>query len=83
MSAIPLNTVDFGRALGTKRKTGYVNTVSADVRCPLIAGVSSPRASKLDPFKPKVDALLAEGVRNGAVIVREIHAHSSQAGHPI
>jgi transposase len=33
-----------------------------------------PRGSKLDPFKTKVDELLAEGVWNGVVILREIQA---------
>ena len=33
-----------------------------------------PRSSKLDPFKPQVDRLLAEGVWNGVVILRELQA---------
>lgn len=32
------------------------------------------RGSKLDPFKPLVDRLLAEGVWNGVVILRELQA---------
>jgi transposase len=32
------------------------------------------RASKLDPFKPLVDRLLADGVWNGVVILRELQA---------
>jgi transposase len=32
------------------------------------------RGSKLDPFKPLIDQLLAEGVWNGVVILREIQA---------
>src|SRR5437016_6196645 len=34
----------------------------------------APRPSKLDPFKDQVDQLLAEGVWNGVVILREIQA---------
>lgn len=33
-----------------------------------------PRGSKLDPFKAQVDQLLAEGVWNGVVILRELRA---------
>jgi transposase len=33
-----------------------------------------PRSSKLDPFKPLVDRLLADGVWNGVVILRELQA---------
>lgn len=33
-----------------------------------------PRPSKLEPYKAKVDQLLAEGVWNGVVILREIQA---------
>jgi len=32
------------------------------------------RGSKLDPFKPLVDQLLADGVWNGKVIYRELQA---------
>ena len=34
----------------------------------------APRGSKLDPFKPQVDQLLADGVWNAVVILREIQA---------
>jgi transposase len=36
--------------------------------------VRPPRASKLDPFKPLVDQLLADGVWNAVVIFRELQA---------
>src|ERR1051325_8483116 len=32
------------------------------------------RGSQLDPFKPKIDELLREGVWNGVVILRELQA---------
>jgi transposase len=34
----------------------------------------APRASKLDPFKPQIDALLTDGVWNAVVILRELQA---------
>ena len=46
-------------------------------------GQRGPRASKLDPFKPKVDALLAEGVRNGVVILREIQSLGYAGGRTV
>lgn len=36
--------------------------------------VGRPRGSKLDPFKPAIDRLLAAGVWNGVVILRELQA---------
>ena len=39
-----------------------------------------PRGSKLDPFKERVDQLLAEGVWNAMVILREIQAEGYQGG---
>lgn len=42
-----------------------------------------PRASKLDPYKATVDRLLAEGVWNGVVILREIQAQGYEGGHTI
>ena len=41
------------------------------------------RGSKLDPFKPLVDRLLAEGVWNGVVILRELQAAATPASHTI
>jgi transposase len=41
------------------------------------------RASKLDPYKATVDRLLAEGVWNGVVILREIQAQGYDGGHTI
>jgi transposase len=41
------------------------------------------RASKLDPYKPEIDRLLAEGVWNGVVILREIQAQGYEGGHTI
>jgi transposase len=41
------------------------------------------RASKLDPYKPEIDRLLAEGVWNGVVILREIQAQGYDGGHTI
>ena len=38
------------------------------------------RGSKLDPFKPTVDGLLAEGVWNAMVILREIQAEGYTGG---
>lgn len=38
------------------------------------------RGSKLDRFKPTVDRLIAEGVWNGVVILREIQAEGYQGG---
>ena len=37
-------------------------------------GVWPRRGQALDPYKPQIDALLAEGVWNGVVILREIQA---------
>jgi len=42
------------------------------------AGRRRKRGSKLDPYLPAVDRLLAEGVWNAVVIFREIQA----AGYP-
>jgi transposase len=39
-----------------------------------------PRGSKLEPYKPTVDRLLAEGVWNAVVILREIQADGYQGG---
>ncbi len=41
------------------------------------------RASKLDPFKPKVDELLNEGVWNAVVILKEIQAQGYEGGSTI
>ncbi len=41
------------------------------------------RASKLDPFKPFVDRLLADGVWNGVVILRELQAQGYTGSHTI
>ena len=43
----------------------------------------SPRPSKLDPYKPTVDRLLAEGVWNAVVILREIQAQGYDGGSTI
>lgn len=45
--------------------------------------VSSPRASKLDPYKATVDRLLAEGVWNAVVIFRELQAQGYDGGQTI
>lgn len=42
-----------------------------------------PRGSKLDPFKPQVDHLLAEGVWNAIVILRELQAAGYSGSHSI
>lgn len=39
-----------------------------------------PRSSKLDPFKEQVDQLLADGVWNAMVILREIQAQGYDGG---
>jgi transposase len=39
-----------------------------------------PRGSKLDPFKEQVDQLLADGVWNAMVILREIQAQGYEGG---
>jgi transposase len=41
------------------------------------------RPSKLDPFKPQVDQLLAEGVWNAVVILRELEAAGYTGSHSI
>jgi transposase len=41
------------------------------------------RRSKLDPFKPQVDRLLAAGVWNGVVILRELRATGYTGSHTI
>jgi len=46
-------------------------------------GERKPRGSKLDPYKPTTDRLLAEGVWNGVVILREIQAQGYDGGHTI
>ncbi len=43
----------------------------------------TPRASKLDPFKPTIDRLLAENVWNTVVILREIQALGYTGGSSI
>ena len=43
----------------------------------------SPRPSKLDPYKPYIDRLLAEGVWNAVVILREIQAQGYDGGSTI
>jgi len=41
------------------------------------------RSSKLDPYKPQIDRLLAEGVWNAVVILREIQAQGYEGGSTI
>jgi transposase len=43
-------------------------------------GERAPRGSRLDPFKAQVDQLLAEGVWNAVVILREIQAKGYAGG---
>lgn len=43
----------------------------------------APRSSKLDPYKATVDRLLADGVWNGVVILREIQALGYTGSHTI
>ena len=40
----------------------------------------APRPSKLDPFKPTIDALLADNVWNAVVILRELEAQGYDGG---
>jgi transposase len=47
------------------------------------AGTRQRRGSKLDPYKAQIDRLLAEGVWNGVVILREIQAQGYEGGHTI
>jgi transposase len=46
-------------------------------------GSRRPRGSKLDPYKAQIDRLLAEGVWNGVVILREIQAQGYDGGSTI
>ena len=41
----------------------------------------APKASKLEPYKGKIDRLLAEGVWNAVVILREIQAEGYRGGY--
>jgi transposase len=59
---------DIARQLGVHPKT--VSRAIARGSAPRRTG--RPRGSRLDAFKPQVDALLAEGVWNAVVIFREI-----------
>jgi transposase len=43
----------------------------------------APRPSKLDPFKPQVDQLLADGVWNSVVIFRQLQAAGYTGGQTI
>jgi transposase len=45
--------------------------------------VRKKRGSKLDPYKPKIDHLLQEGVWNAVVILREIQADGYEGGSTI
>lgn len=47
------------------------------------AAAHPARGSKLDPFKPQIDQLLADGVWNGVVILREIQAAGYSGSHTI
>lgn len=58
---------DIARQLGVHPKT--VSRAIARGGAPRRTG--RPRGSRLDAFKPQVDALLAEGVWNAVVIFRE------------
>lgn len=44
------------------------------------ARVRQSKTSKLEPYKPKIDQLLSEGVWNGMVILREIQSEGYQGG---
>jgi len=46
-------------------------------------GSRRARGSKLDPYKAQIDRLLAEGVWNGVVILREIQAQGYDGGSTI
>src|SRR6476620_4619655 len=46
-------------------------------------GTRPLRPSKLDPFKARVDQLLASGVWNSVVILRELQAAGYTGGHTI
>lgn len=61
---------DIARQLGVHPKT--VSRAIARGGAPRRTG--RPRGSRLDAFKPQVDALLAEGVWNAVVIYRELQA---------
>jgi transposase len=61
---------DIARQLGVHPKT--VSRALKRQGAP--SGQRAPRGAKLDPFKPLVDRLLADGVWNAVVVLREIQA---------
>jgi transposase len=67
---------DIARQVGVNPKT--VNRALARGRAP--NRPRRPRGSKLDPYKPFVDELLAEDVWNAVVILREIQARGYTGG---
>jgi len=61
----------------------HPKTVSRALRRGSAPSLSPPRDSKLDPFKPQVDQLLAEGVWNSVVIFRQLQAAGYTGGQTI
>ncbi len=70
---------DIAAELGVHPKTIRRALQRADAPSPKRA----PRPSKLDPFKPLVARLLADGVWNGIVILRELQAAGYTGSHTI
>lgn len=90
-----LSKEDFAVIRALKKRGAYLKDIAAElnvhprtVRRALQRG-SAPRperkrrGSKLDPYKETVDQLLAEGVWNGVVILREIQAQGYDGGPTI
>jgi transposase len=90
-----LSKEDFAVIRALKKRGVYLKDIAAElgvhpktVRRALARG-SAPqperkqRGSKLDPYKEMVDRLLAEGVWNGVVILREIEAKGYSGGKSI
>lgn len=70
---------DIARELGV-----HPRTVSRALQRGRAPGVErKPRPSKLDPYKAQIDQLLAEGVWNAVVILRELQAQGYEGGSTI
>lgn len=90
-----LKTEDFIVIKALVNRGVYIKDIAADlgvhpktVRRALQRGAApapnrGSRPSKLDPFKPLVDRLLADGVWNGVVILRELQAQGYTGSHTI
>ena len=70
---------DIAAELGVHPKTVHRALQRGDAPAPSRAS----RLSKLDPFKPLVDRLLADGIWNGVVILRELQAAGYTGSHTI